>query len=254
MTIPPGDPTAIVTMAEPRDRGGRRVRRGRASPILWVIAAAVLVPALVPFGMLVARTLANAGRAVDIAVSLRTLELVANTVLLVTTVSTAAAAVGIGAAWITERTDIPGRRIWRVVAALPLVIPSYVIALAIVSAGGDGGMGREVLGISLPALEGFTGAFLALTVSTYPFVYLPAAVALRRLDPAHEEAARGLGSTPARVFRTVVLPQLRPAQEKKNAPSAASGPAAPRKPSLRWGRSGRGSSWCPPLPSRRPCS
>ncbi|HSG78666.1 MAG TPA: iron ABC transporter permease, partial [Acidimicrobiia bacterium] len=179
--------------------------------LLWMVAAAVLVPALVPFVMLVARTVANAGRAFEIALSGRTAELVANTVLLVVSVSAAAAVIGIGAAWLTERTDVPGRRVWRVLVALPLVIPSYVIALAIVSAGGPSGMSQELIGVTLPILRGFAGAWLALTVSTYPFVFLTAAVTLRRIDPTHEEAARGLGASPVRVFRTVVLPQLRPA-------------------------------------------
>ena len=47
------------------------------------------------------------------------------------------------------------------------------------------------------------------TLSYFPFVYLPAAATLRRLDPAIEESARALGSGSAGVFFRVVLPQLR---------------------------------------------
>ncbi|MDX1690400.1 MAG: iron ABC transporter permease [Acidimicrobiia bacterium] len=201
--------TPVGTLLQP-PRAARRLRRGRPSRWLWLAAAAILAPALVPFGMLLARTLANAGRAVGIAVSARTLELVVNSAILVLSVSASAAAIGIGAAWLTERTDIPFRRLWRVIAALPLVIPSYVIALALISAGGASGIVADLVGLQLPVLRGWPGAWVALTISTYPFVYLTVSVTLRRIDPSHEEAARGLGASPARVFRTVVLPQLRP--------------------------------------------
>ena len=49
-----------------------------------------------------------------------------------------------------------------------------------------------------------------LTLSTYPYVFLIVRSALRRLDPALEEAARGLGASSWRTFRTITLPQLRP--------------------------------------------
>lgn len=50
---------------------------------------------------------------------------------------------------------------------------------------------------------------LVSTLSYFPFVYLPAAATLRRLDPAVEESARTLGSDTAGVTLRVVLPQLR---------------------------------------------
>ena len=50
---------------------------------------------------------------------------------------------------------------------------------------------------------------LITTLSYFPFMYLPVAATLRRLDPAVEESARALGSDSAGVFFRVVLPQLR---------------------------------------------
>ena len=47
------------------------------------------------------------------------------------------------------------------------------------------------------------------TLSYFPFVYVPAAATLRRLDPAIEESARALGSSSTGVFLRAVLPQLR---------------------------------------------
>jgi iron(III) transport system permease protein len=50
---------------------------------------------------------------------------------------------------------------------------------------------------------------LVATMSYFPFAYVPVAATLRRLDPAIEESARALGSSPRVVFWRIVLPQLR---------------------------------------------
>lgn len=121
-------------------------------------------------------------------------------------VCVASAALGAGMAWVIERTDVPGRRVLAALAPVPLVVPTYVGALALLAAVGPRGVLTE-----MPGLIGFWGAAIALTLSTYPYVLLPARAAIATLDPALEEAARGLGDTPRRVLWRVVVPQLRPA-------------------------------------------
>jgi iron(III) transport system permease protein len=186
-------------------------RRRPAHPVLWAAALAVLTPVAVPFALIVGRALTAGATAVDTIVSGRTLELIADTAILVVAVAAAAGAIGVGAAWLTERTDLPARRLWRVLVALPLVLPSYVIALTVISAFGERGLIADAVGFALPSMRGFWGAFWSLTVATYPFVYLIVAAALHRLDPTVEDAARGLGATPRSAFFRIVLPQLRPA-------------------------------------------
>jgi iron(III) transport system permease protein len=204
----PGDAATLIETGA----GSERTRRHLpAHPLLWLAAVAALIPVVIPFLLLVGRAFGGGSTALNTVVSTRTLELVANTTLLVVTVAATAAAIGIGAAWLTERTDLVGRRIWRVLVALPLVLPSYVIALAVISAFGQRGLIADAIGIGLPSLRGYWAAFWALTVATYPFVYLIVAAALRRIDPAVEEAARGLGASPRQVFFSVVTPQLRQA-------------------------------------------
>jgi iron(III) transport system permease protein len=114
--------------------------------------------------------------------------------------------VGIGLALLLERTDLPFRRLLGVVAALPLVVPSYVAALALVSAFGPGALVTEV-----PGMVGFWGAVLALSVSTYPYVLLVVRARLAGVDRSLEDAARTLGNGSRRIFLRVLLPQLRPA-------------------------------------------
>jgi iron(III) transport system permease protein len=185
---------------------------GRRAPWwLWVLAVGVLVPVVVPVAALFIRTLASAGTAADIIFSPRTLELVIRSAVLTVLVTTTATTIGIAVAWLTTRSDLRGRRTWAVLATMPLVIPSYVLALAFLAAGGPRGIIADLTPLAFPTPVGLPGAWLALTLSTYPFVLLTAAAALQRVDPALEEAARGLGASDWRVFRTITLPQLRPA-------------------------------------------
>ncbi len=105
--------------------------------------------------------------------------------------------IGVLLAWLVTRTRLPGRRVWAVVAALPLAVPTYVAAFAWVS--------------FFPRFGGYSGSLLVLTVCCYPYVYLPVVAVLERIDPAQEEVARSLGLGPVRVFLSVTLRQVRPA-------------------------------------------
>jgi iron(III) transport system permease protein len=126
-------------------------------------------------------------------------------------VTATAILVAVPLAWLTVRTDLPGRRVWSVLCALPLVIPSYIGAYLVVSALGPRGLASDALGFELPSLYGFLGAWLVLSAFTYPYVLLTVQAVLRRLDPQLEDAARGMGRGGFATFRDVVLPQLIPA-------------------------------------------
>jgi iron(III) transport system permease protein len=192
-----------------------RLLRGRA-PLLLTIPAVVTVGAvLLPLVYLVVRAVGADRDAWDVLVLDRTGPLVLDTGLLVAVVVLCAAAVGIPLAWLVVRTDLPARKFWAVAAALPLVIPSYVAALVLLSAFGPRGLVQDVLeepfGVDrLPEIYGLPGAAAALTLSTYPYVFLLTSAALRDLDPSLEEAARSLGQSRLTAFRRVTLPALRP--------------------------------------------
>ena len=182
-----------------------RARQPGAPIWLWATALAVVIPILAPLTYLI-YTVAL-GPDWDLLFSARTAELVANTAVLTVTVSAAATVIGVGSAWLVAITDLRFSRMWTTLIALPLVVPSYVGALVLVAATGPSGVISE----SIPRLDGFWGAWLSLTLFTYPYVFLASSVTLRRIDPALEEAARGLGASAWGAFRTVTLPQLRPA-------------------------------------------
>ena len=101
-----------------------------------------------------------------------------------------AALIAVPAAWLTTRTDLPGRSAWTVLITLPLVIPSYIGAYVFVSALGPSGLLQDALGLDrLPSIYGFPGAWIVLSLFTYPLVFLTVRAALRKLDPQLEDAA-----------------------------------------------------------------
>jgi len=189
------------------------MRTGRSSMPLSVrlpallVGAAMLVP--VAYLLVVAATLPPA-RILALLRAPATLELVGRTLGLAATVTLASVLIAVPIAWCTERTDLPARRLLGITAALPLVIPTYVGAFALVSSLGPGGLIETWTGWRPPSPYGFRGAAVALTLFSYPYVLLTVRAALRGLDPALEEASRTLGRSPTVTFVRVVLPQLRP--------------------------------------------
>jgi iron(III) transport system permease protein len=186
------------------------------APLLLAIPALATVSAiLLPLAYLVVRAAGADRGAWEVLMLDRTGRLVLDTGVLVAVVVLCAASIGVPLAWLVVRTDLPGRAFWAVAAALPLVIPSYVAALVLLGALGPRGMLQGLLeepfGIErLPEIYGLPGAAAALTLSTYPYVFLLTAAGLRNLDPALEEAARSLGQGRLATFRRVTFPALRP--------------------------------------------
>ncbi|WP_292672297.1 iron ABC transporter permease [Nocardioides sp.] len=154
--------------------------------------------ALVPLGFVVVYTaLIGPGDAWDLVARPRVGELLGNTVTLVVGCTATCTALGVGCAWLVERTDVPLSRVWHGLLVAPLAVPAFVNSYSWASL--------------VPGIHGFTGALVVITLSYYPLVYLPVVAVLRGLDPALEEAAYSLGHSRARTFARVVLPQLRPA-------------------------------------------
>lgn len=182
-----------------------------------LLAPSLLVAALVllPLAYLIVRASQANDGVLRLVFRRRTVELAVDTALLAGAVSVTAALIAVPLAWLTLRANLPARRVFAAVAILPLVIPSYVGAIAYVAALGPRGDLQGWLqhrfGIeTIPSIYGFFGAWLILSLFTYPYVYLNVSAALAGLDPAIEDAARGLGKGPLAAFFTITLPMLRP--------------------------------------------
>lgn len=196
--------------------GLRRIRQWELSTILLVVAGlAVGLMMLLPPAYLLLRASSAGTAALEILIKPSTVATLGRTLLLAGSVTLASALIAVPLAWLTVCSDIPGRRLWSVLAALPLVLPSYVAAYLLASILGPRGLVQQglepLLGITrLPDIYGFPGAFISLTLMSYPFTFLSVRAALQRMDPSLVEAARSLGQSPWQAFRRVTLPHLRP--------------------------------------------
>lgn len=165
------------------------------------LAAAATIPAmlvLLPVGLTFSDALGPGfGRAMAALDRPLVGELLGNTVLLTVSTALIGMAIGTAAAVLVERCDLPGRRVFAMLAAAPFAVPAFIASYAWVSLD--------------PEFEGFSGGLLVTVFAYFPLAYLPVAAALRGLDPALEDAAHTLGETPRGCFWRVILPQLRPA-------------------------------------------
>ena len=180
--------------------------------VLRVVCGLLAIAFSFPAAYLVWRNFTSDADPLGLLFDERTLAPLWRTLRLAVAVSVSAAVLGTAVAWLTTRTDLAGRSIYRVLMPIPLVFPTFIGAAAFIRTMNPGGLVFrlfESVGIELGIeLRGFFGSWLVLTLFTYPYVYLPVAARLRRLPSALEESARVLGDTMSQAFRRVVLPQI----------------------------------------------
>ncbi len=147
--------------------------------------------------------------------------LLANTLSLTVVVTILAVMIGVSLAWFVNRCDLPGKKVWQWLLALPLVIPPYVGAMTyIIILGPAGWLKKKWDNSSILTsfaneyplnIYSFWGVVFVLTMFTYPYVYLIASTALRNMNRSFEDVARSQGMGPMKVFWRVNIPLLRPA-------------------------------------------
>ena len=187
------------------------------SPRLLFASGVVALFVAVPLAYVFIRAIGAEPEAWQRLLQTRIWKLLGNTLLLVLAVTSGASLTGVSMAWLTERTDLPGRKIFRWMLAMPLAIPAYIggiVHLALLrSRGGYIPQALEALfgqPVYTPSPLGFWGAAFILTIFTYPYVYLLSAAAFRSLHASLEEAARIFGRGPVQTIFQVTLPALRP--------------------------------------------
>ncbi len=144
-----------------------------------------------------------------------------NTLLLMAGVSVLSALIGTGAAWLITMYRFPASRALGWMLLLPLSIPAYVGAYALVDlleyAGPVQSALRNLLGWQsardywFPQIRSRGGAIVVLTAALYPYVYLLARTAFCEQSGNTYEAARALGAGPWGRFLRLGLPLARPA-------------------------------------------
>jgi iron(III) transport system permease protein len=186
-------------------------------PLFITLAAGVVSIAIaLPLVYLVIRTIGIGGEELWELISRpRNISVFWDSALMAATVTLFSALIAVPLAFLTVRTDLPGRRFWLIATTLPLAVPSYVGSFALIATLAPRGsflqLLLEPLGIEeLPSIYGFPGTVLAITLFTYPYLLLSVRSGLQGIDPSLEEAAQSLGYSRKKTFFKVVLPQLKP--------------------------------------------
>ena len=145
------------------------------------------------------------------------LRLLADTLIVASGATLFALVLGLPSAFLTTRTNLPGRSIWRTLLPLPLVIPPYIGALTVIDFLGPMGTLNKFLSqltgepVRLFNIYSLGGGIFVLGLFTYPYVYLTVSSALEKMNPSLEEAVHTLGLSGKHVFFKLTLPLILPA-------------------------------------------
>ena len=139
---------------------------------------------------------------------------ISNSLLAATFATVGATLIGTPLAFCLARVDMPGKSVLLTLATLPLVLPSFVAAYALVLLFGHAGVVTTALseiGIPIGPIYGLPGITIVFLLTLYPYVLMPSIAGFRAIDISIEEAARNLGGSRLHAFRTVLLPVAIPA-------------------------------------------
>lgn len=195
----------------------------RSLPV-WVVTAVFLaLLMLLPMGWLVAVSLSGDGGAGFASYRLALTDphlrkALWNTVVLAFWVGVFSLLIGAPMAWLTARTDLPGKRAIRALMLASFVTPPFLGAFAwVMLAGPNAGvlnkLYRELTGAEGPLFDIFTmpGLIFAVTLYSFPYVFIMIANTLELIASDLEEAAAILGARRLTVALTVTLPMVAPA-------------------------------------------
>jgi len=204
----------VTDTNEPADRASTAQD---ARPLgLTLLSGAIAAAMVFPLSWLLVRAAeVDAARAFGIVFRARNFEITLNSLVLMGSVTVLSVLIAVPLAVLTVRTDLPYRRFWTVVVALPLALPSYIGAFAFVSVFRPRGVVQswlEPFGVQeLPSIYGLPGAIVIITLYTYPYVYITTRAALKGFDGSLVDAALTLEQSRWAAFRRVTLPQIQPA-------------------------------------------
>lgn len=126
-------------------------------------------------------------------------------------VSLVSTAIGFLFAYTDAFIKIRAKKLFNLLAILPIVSPPFALSMSFIMLFGQRGfVTHTLLGMKEADVYGFLGLSIVQILTFFPTAYLVLAGLLRQIDPALEEAARNMGASRWHIFKTVILPLLKP--------------------------------------------
>jgi iron(III) transport system permease protein len=117
-------------------------------------------------------------------------------------------------AYFTTRFNFGGSVLIQTLGIIPLIMPPFVGAVAMLLLFGENGSVNLLLGdwfgINIPFMRGLNGVVLVESIHYFPFILINLSAALNNIDRAMEESAQNLGAYGTRLFRRIVFPLAMP--------------------------------------------
>ena len=143
--------------------------------------------------------------------------ILANSINLGLTVTLLTTLLSLPLAFLLVRYDFPGKVLLNGFILIPLVLPPFVGAIGmrqLLARFGSVNLLLLQMGVIDQPIDwlggGFAGVVVLEVLHLYPIMYLNLAAALANVDPSLEEAARNMGASGFKLFRTVTFPLMLP--------------------------------------------
>ena len=143
--------------------------------------------------------------------------ILANSINLALTVTLLTTLLSLPLAFLLVRYDFPGKTILNGFILIPLVLPPFVGAIGmrqLLARFGSVNLLLLQMGVIDQPIDwlggGLAGVIVLEVLHLYPIMYLNLAAALANVDPSLEEAARNMGASGFKLFRTVTFPLMLP--------------------------------------------
>ena len=125
-----------------------------------------------------------------------------------------ASVIALPLAYFTSRFNFSGTLLIQTLGVMPLIMPPFVGAVAMLLLFGENGslnlLFDEWLGFTIPFMEGLNGVIMVESIHYFPFILINLSAALNNIDRSMEESAQNLGANGIRLFRRIVFPLAMP--------------------------------------------
>ena len=196
-----------------RVRPPKRIRQDVSTRILIVVVIAILALLIgFPLAKVFSTAFSEAGRNVlsHIVSTSFNRKVILNTVVLGGLVGLIGTMLGFLLAYAQVRLKFRAKKLFHLIALMPIVSPPFAVATAVITLFGRRGLiSHGLFGLS-PNIYGLPGLTIVLSLSFFPVAYMNFKGLLEHLDPALDEAASSLGASKFTIFRTVTLPMMVP--------------------------------------------